>query len=96
MDHGIEAPERIDLGSDFLGTGDSLEISNYNRLSLRQGASGVRRAFGIAGMEDHPMPLAASSSPASRPRPVLEPEMKMRDIVLSLRSCTCACVGCCR
>ena len=58
LDHGIEAPERIDLGSDFLCTGDSLEISDYDRLSLRQGASGVRRAFGIARMEDHPMPVA--------------------------------------
>ena len=58
MDHSIEATERIDPRSDFLCAGDSLEISDNDRLSLRQGAPGVLRAFGIAGMEDHPMPLA--------------------------------------
>ena len=58
MDHGIEATERIGLGSDILCAGDGLDISDYDRLGLRQGAPGVLRAFGITGMEDHPMALA--------------------------------------
>ena len=33
-------------------------ISDYDRLSLGQGAPGVLGAVGIAGMEDHPMALA--------------------------------------
>ena len=55
MDYGIEATERIDLGSDIFCAGDGLNVSDYDRLSLRQGVPGVLCAFGIARMEHHPM-----------------------------------------
>jgi hypothetical protein len=58
MDHGIEATEGIGLGSDILCASDGLDISDYDRLGLRQGAPRVLRAFGTTGMENHPMALA--------------------------------------
>jgi hypothetical protein len=57
-DHGIEAAERVGLGSNILCAGDGLDISYQDRLSLRQGAPGVLRAFRIAGMEENLMILA--------------------------------------
>ena len=65
-DHGIEAAERVGLGSNILCAGDGLDISY--------------QAFRIAGMEENLMIFwLASNSPAIRPRPVVEPEMKTRD-----------------
>ena len=84
MDHSIEATERVDLGRDILCAGDGLDITDYDRLSLGQGAPGILCAVGITGMQDNLMPWLASSSPAIKPRPVVEPEMKMRDMIFLL------------
>jgi hypothetical protein len=75
MDHGVEATERVGPGGEVLYAGDGLDISDYDRPSLGQGAPGILCAIGITGMEDDPCPWLASSSPAIRPRPVVEPEM---------------------
>ena len=58
MDHSIEATERVGLGRDILCAGDGLDITNYDRLSLGQGAPGILGAIGITGMQDDPMSLA--------------------------------------
>ena len=78
VDHRIEAAEFIDLGSNILGAGDGLEVADDDRLGLGQRAPGVFCAGGVAGMQDDLVALATSSSAAIRPRPVDEPEMKMR------------------
>ena len=80
MDHSIELAERIDLGRNLLRTCNGFEVANDDRLGFRKGPPGFLRPVGIASMENYLMTLAMSSSPTIRPRPVVEPEMKTRDI----------------
>ena len=87
MDHGIEATERVGLGGELLCAGDGFDIADYDRLSLGQGAPGIFCAVGITGMQDDPMSLAREKFAAIRPRPVVEPEMKMRDMIFLLWGC---------
>ena len=81
MDHSIESAERIDLGRNLLRTGNGFEVANDDRLGFRKGPPGFLRPVGIASMENYLMNFwLMSSSPTIRPRPVVEPEMKTRDI----------------
>ena len=58
MDHGIEATGRVGLGGEVLYAGDGRDISDYDRLSLGQGARRASSARSATGMEDDPMSLA--------------------------------------
>ena len=58
MDHGIKTTKRVSLGGELLCAGDGLDISDYDRLSLGQGAPSILCAVSISGMQDDPMSLA--------------------------------------
>jgi len=82
VNHGVEVAECIDLGCNFLSAGDRLDVADHDRLGLGRFLADCFSALGVTGVKDDA--VLTSKSAAIRPRPVDDPEMKMRDMVLLL------------
>ena len=80
----VEAAERVDLGCDLSGAGDRFQVACYDSFGLRQCAFGVIGPGSVTSVEDDLMTLMGEQFACRRPRPVDEPEIKMRDMCFSL------------